>query len=123
MAKRALITPHKALDNVDLASNQTQAAPYTTIDNIDKIGVDIVWTGTSPVGEIFVEVAYLLPNSTIYTTWQALSFGASIAISGNAGNHLLCIQDPPFQKIRLRYAKTSGTGNLTATLFAASKGA
>ncbi len=123
MGRRNLIQPYKAFDAADMSADIAQASPYTTIDQTDKIGIILEWSGTAPVGTFFVDVSYLYPNTTIYSAWEALDFGSSIAISGNTGTHNISIQDAPFQKMRLRYVATSGTGALTATVFAANKGA
>jgi hypothetical protein len=106
-----------------MSGDLLQGEPYTTIDQVDKIGIVLDWNGSSPVGEFFVECSYLLPGTTDYTPWQALNFGNPIDISGNSGSHLLSIIDPPFQKMRLRYDRTSGSGSLTAVIYGASKGA
>lgn len=123
MGRRNLIQPYKVFNAADMSGNLTQAAPYTTIDQVDKIGIELEWAGTAPVGNFFVDVAYQYPNTLEFTTWIALDFGSSIAISGNSGQHIITINDPPFQKLRLRYVATSGTGTLTATVFGANKGA
>lgn len=123
MGRRQNVPAYKVFDTVDISINQTQIAPYTTIDAVDKIGIELDWNGTSPVGAFFVDVAYYYPKTATYSTFVPLDFGASIAISGNTGQHLLVIQDPPFDRIRLRYVKTSGTGTLTATLSCYGKGA
>lgn len=123
MGRRNLIQPYKVFSAGDMSGNLTQAAPYTTIDQVDKIGIELEWSGTSPVGEFFVDVAYQFQNTAEFTTWVPLDFGSSIAISGNSGQHIIFINDPPFQKIRLRYVRTSGIGSLTVTIFGANKGA
>lgn len=123
MAKRELLGPYKVFDAASMAGDLTQATPFSTIKGLDKVGLILEWTGTAPVGEFFVDVSYLIPGTTSYTAWQELDFGAPIAITGNSGNHHISIQDPPFEKMRLRYVRTSGTGSLTATEFGASKGA
>lgn len=124
MGRRQVIPPYKAFNAADMSGNLTQASPYTTIDQVDKVGILVEWAnGSSPVGVFYVDVAYLIPGTTSYTAWQALDFGNPVAISGNSGNHAIVINDPPFQKMRLRYVRTSGSGELTATLSASTKGA
>jgi len=123
VSHRNIIEPYKIFDNADMSANINQGLPYTTIDKIDRISIDLDWTGTAPVGELIVEVSYLIPRTTDYTPWRPLDFGSTIDITGNTGNHQIVIQDPPFQKIRISYVATSGTGNLTAVFYAMSKGA
>lgn len=123
MAKRGIIPPYRVFNAADLSGNLTQAAPFTTIDSIDKVGMILEWAGASPVGEFLIDVSYLIPGTTSFTAWQVLDFGSPIAITGNSGSHSISIQDPPFERMRLRYVRTSGTGTLTATVFGATKGA
>lgn len=123
MSRRNIIAPYKIFDSADMSANITQGAPYTTIDQVDKIGIDLDWTGTSPVGTFDVQVCYLIPGTNTYTTWRSLDFGSTVNITGNTGNHQFVILDPPFQKLRIKYTRTSGTGNLTAVLSAYNRGA
>jgi hypothetical protein len=123
MGRRNQIQPYNVFDAADMSADITQIAPFTTIDQVDKIGIQLEWSGAAPVGQFFVDVAYQLPNTTNFTSWQPLDFDLPIDISGASGNHNISIIDPPFQKMRLRYVFASGAGNLTATLFATGKGA
>lgn len=77
-----------------------------------------VWTGTSPVGTLSVEVsndysqnaAGVVVNPGDWTTLPSLS----LSITGNTGSAFLDIFQTGAFAIRLRYTRASGTGMLTA---------
>ena len=115
MGRKNVVKSYNSFDNVSLAANQT--SPVTDIAFKDNIGIIVDWSGTAPLGELIVE-ATNDDNEVDASnwTWVALDFGNTITINGATGNHLINISQAPFNKIRLRYARTSGTGNLTATM-------
>jgi hypothetical protein len=104
-----------ALDAVSMATDQTSAV--TDALNTDNIGLIVSWTGTAPVGELFIDVT----NDTDLVdaaawTWVPLTFSSNITITGNTGDHDISLNFLPFAKLRVRYARTSGTGTLTVKL-------
>lgn len=123
MGRRNLIGPFKVLNSVDISTDQLQSVP-STIDQIDRVEIEIEWTGSSPDGSITVECAYFDPKTLTYSTWETLNFGSTIAISGASGSHTLLMNEkPPGNKLRVRYTSVSGSGTLTATLLAYNVGA
>lgn len=119
MSRKNVIKSFKLLDSVDISTNQTQATP-TSVINMDKASIRVNWTGTSPVGELFVEARNTAEDADKAPAgdWFALDFGTAITISGNSGEHLIILNELPHNEIRLRYASTSGTGTLTAVITA-----
>lgn len=105
------------LNAVDLLSSQTSAA--TNTENVDKASIVLEWTGTAPVGEVTVEGRNFQnsANGPIASPWVTLDFD-TITISGASGSHQLLFVELPFTEIRLQYARTSGSGSLTAVLTA-----
>lgn len=99
------------IDSEDMSADITSDS--TDVTNTDNIGIIVSWTGTSPVGELFVQVSN--DNGTP-TTWVNLDFGAAINISGNSGSHDISINQLPYSKLRLFYNRTSGSGSLVARL-------
>ncbi len=101
------------LEAVDLSINHT--SEITDVQNLDNIGISVSWSGTSPIGELFVEVTNDTdkPDQASWI-WTQLDFGAPIAITGNTGSHLININQVPFTKMRLQYEAGSGIGQLTA---------
>jgi hypothetical protein len=84
----------------------------TTVTNLDNLGLVCSWSGTSPVGAIAIQA------SNDSSTWVALDFGSTIAISGNTGSHLINIKNIPYCYVRAVYTKTSGIGTLGLSITA-----
>lgn len=101
---------HKMLDAVSAGSNQTSEP--TSVLGMDKASIFVEWSaGTSPVGTITVEAR----NSPV-GTWYTLDFISTISVSGPSGSHQIYFTELPFQDIRIKYTRTSGTATLNATI-------
>lgn len=115
MSRKNVLQPFKLFDAVDVTTDQTSRD--SDISYLDNVGLIVEWSGASPIGVFYVECANVaLADSA--TNWQALDFGSQISITGNSGSHVININQNPFSKIRVRYATTSGSGTLTATIVA-----
>lgn len=107
-----------------VSGDMSQATITSSISNIqflDDIGIQLVWTGTSPVGTAAVEISIdhaqdSLGNVTVAGTWTALSAGT--AVSGNSGNIFFDVYGISAPWIRVKYTKTSGIGTLNSYLCA-----
>lgn len=108
-------------DNVSIAANQTSRS--TVVEQLDKAGIVLEWTGSSPVGTVSVEGRLGNDQTATNTDWHALDFGSTISISGSSGSHTLVLEELPWTELRIKYTATSGTGNLTATLLSKDIGA
>lgn len=95
----------------------------TAVKNSDNIGIQLVWTGSSPSGEVFIQTSNDYNEQLSTGTWTDLDFGTPILITGNSGSHLININLVPFAFVRLFYDRTSGTGTLVATLVMKTVGA
>lgn len=100
------------INGVSMAGNIT--SDPTNVQHSDNIGYLVSWTGTSPVGEIFVDVSN--DEASTPTTWKSLDFGSQITVSGNSGSHDININQLPFVQIRVRYVRSSGVGTLTVKM-------
>jgi len=123
MARRNL--NHKMLDNVDISTSQTQSSE-SNVENVDQAFVIIKWTGTAPVGAITFEGSNDNLNEIKKGTevWEELYMGlVPIDVTGNSGSHHIQFNSMPFKWLRIKYTSTSGIGNLTAHINAASLGA
>ena len=90
--------------------------PETSVKNLDQITYEVVWSGTSPIGTIAVE-------TQVKDVWQAIDL-PTIDVTGNSGSHLITINSAShFQKLRVVYNRTSGTGSMTVTIIGAVLGA
>lgn len=69
--------------------------------------VQLVFSGT-PTGTFTIEA------SVDGVNFNALDFGAAIEAAGAAGSHLIELADIGYDKLRVVYTRTSGTGTLEA---------
>lgn len=95
---------------LDLSANFESKA--INVKYLDNIGVDVSWLGSSPAGELFVEVSNS-ENEPVSADWRELDFGSAIGISGNSDNGLININQVPFNWVRFRYERVSGSGTMT----------
>lgn len=104
----------KLFNETDMSVNQT--SPIVYVPYLDNVGIVVSWAGTSPVGEVVVEVSNQQENPNESMIWGELDFGSPITITGNTGEHLISCNNVPFNAMRLKYKATSGVGDLTAIL-------
>lgn len=80
---------------------------------LDNYSVQSVWSGTTPVGTVTIEVSNdHQENGGVVTnagTWTAMTSPAQLAVSGNTGNGLQECNNRSFAWVRVNFAKTSGT--------------
>ena len=81
----------------------------------DNVGVQLVFTGT-PTGNFYVQ------GTIDGSTWTALDFGTIPTAAGAAGDHLLNMNNLPYQQIRVFYDRSSGTGTLDVYVMAKTVG-
>lgn len=99
----------------DMSGSITSSSVNTKF--LDNIGLLVEWTGSSPVGTLSIEVQ----NGS--SGWSALDFGTPIAVTGASGNLNININETPFEAMRVKYIRSSGTGAITVTLAAKTIGA
>lgn len=118
---------------VPIATNVSMGASSKSI-GIDinqehSWSIQVVWTG-APVGDFTVEVSNdIVPVAASSTNpvgpdpaanvvnWSMYT-GSTVAAGGADGNWMYISQLAPYRWVRLSYSRTSGTGTLSATLFA-----
>lgn len=116
---KKVLFPYPIMNNVSIATNQT--SDETNVAFMDYGIIDISWTGSSPVGNVNVEICKVQADKNIANKideWEALNFnnavgGENIPISGASGSHRVILNRMPSTKIRVKYIATSGTGNMT----------
>ena len=99
----------KLIDNSSLSSNFE--GNEIDVSEADYGSIHIEWSGVSPVGEIIVEA-----KSGEDDTYSQVDMGGPVTITGTSGDHQLIFNSLPFTKLKLRYSRTSGSGNLTAII-------
>jgi len=116
--RKNVIQPYKAIDAGDMSGDITQSPPTDAI-YLDNMCYHIVWSGSSPVGEIKVQVTNDDYDKTgVVPTWTDLDFGTTIGISGSSGSHILSVNQYPGKWVRIKYIRTSGSGTLNVKLVA-----
>lgn len=114
MGRKSVLEPYTMVAAGDMSAGIT--SPETSVKNLDQITYEVVWSGTSPVGEIQVQ-------TQVKDVWQAIAL-PTIGVSGNTGSHLITINSAShFQKLRVVYVRTSGTGSMTVNIIGAVLGA
>jgi Flp pilus assembly protein TadG len=119
MASRPIFSPFQCIVNGNMASNITSAV--TIIQNLSMLSYDISWAGSSPVGNIVVEVSNTYTQNADGTVrnpgnWTAITLSSSTSVSGNSGTGFIDIDAIASYAIRIRYVATSGSGTLNATI-------
>lgn len=116
MSRKSLLKPYKMLDSVDMSASQ-ESNP-TNVEGIDQSSIQVVWSGTSPVGEMKVFARNGKANA-----FYELDFDETLVVSGNSDSMFILINCAPFTDIKLQYVRTSGTGTMSATINGKSIGA
>lgn len=114
MALKNVIKPYHLLTDGDMSADVTSSAVNVTYT--DNIGIQLSWTGSSPVGNFYVQ------GTIDGSTWTALDFGTIPTAGGAAGDHLLNMNNLPYEQIRVFYDRTSGSGTLQAWVMAKTVG-
>jgi len=114
MSRKSILEPYSIVTAGDMSANIT--SPDTSVKNLDQITYEIVWSGIGVNGEIQVQ-------TQVKDVWQTIDLPV-IPVDVNAGNHLITINAAShFQKLRIVYNRTGGTGSMTVTIIGAVLGA
>lgn len=111
MALKNIIKPHHLMVDGDMSGNLTSDAVDVTYT--DNVGFQLTFTG-SPTGEFSCE------GTIDEVSWSALTFSSTPQATGSGDTHLLNVNQIPYKKLRVVYARTSGTGTLN--VYVMSKG-
>lgn len=115
LSSRPQFTPYPAITAGDMSGNIT--SKVTVIQKLSLISYSASWSGTSPVGELIAEVSndYTQDGQGVAQnagTWNILPLDVPALVSGNTGNGFIDIELNSGYALRIRYARTSGTGSL-----------
>lgn len=119
MASRPIFTPYSVITDGSMAGNLT--SKVTIIQNLSMVSYDISWSGTTPVGEITVQVSNTYSQNADGSvrnagTWHTLVLSDETLVSGNTGDGFIDVDANAAYAIRLIYTRTSGTGTLNVTI-------
>jgi hypothetical protein len=118
MSRKNTISAFPMLDQAD-ASSDVISLP-TDVKNLDNASIRVTWTGT-PIGTLTVQAQQEKSDTSAAqdaASWFDIDLGATIAIDANETDHQLIFTQLPFDKIRLSYTSTSGTGTISAKISA-----
>lgn len=87
------------------------------------ISYDISWDGSSPVGDMSIQVSNSYSTNADGSVrnpgnWTTVPLTALAPVSGNTGNGFIDIDASGAYAIRLVYTRTSGTGTMQAIISA-----
>ena len=118
MARKNVISAHPMLTDGDMTADLTSSS--TDIKNLDNASIRITWTTASnPVGEIKVQVLQEKDNTPFSDSdWFDLDLGSTITIDNSESEHQIIFTQLPFDKIRIKYVATSGTGVMNVKISA-----
>lgn len=128
MSSRPLMQPYPVigtLNNQNSGVSGNMAAPITSLatilTNTSIVSYAYIWTGTTPVGTIAVQVSndYSLNAAGQVSntgTWNTLPLSTTPVTSGSTGNGAIDIDTTGFYAIRTTYTPISGTGTLTCVI-------
>ena len=114
MARKSTSHSYSVITAGSMAGSLTSST--TNVAYTDNIGYHCVWTG-SPVGTITVEA------SIDGTNWDSLTLNPTISTGGAASSTLISLNQVPYEMLRVKYNRTSGTGTLNVVVMTKSVGA
>lgn len=125
MSTRPYIPSEPVIVNGSMALTLTSLV--TIIQRLSMISYSVLWSGSTPLGNIQVQVSNdysEYPDGSVHNagTWNPLPLAVSgteetsIPISGNTGNGFIDIDQLGGYAIRLQYLPTSGTGTLNVIM-------
>jgi len=87
---------------IDITSGVTTSSAMVDVSDCDKVAMQVVWSGTTPVGSVALEGSLDGVNfSTINSS--------TISVSGTTGNGILTIGSIAIPFVRATFTYTSGT--------------
>lgn len=120
MARKNTISAHPMIVDGDMSGDITSSV--TDVKNLDKAYIRVTWDiGGSPVGELQFEALQEKDSTSAANddaNWFTLDFGDTLTIDNSETEHQILFESLPFDKLRLKYNSTSGTGTLNAKITA-----
>lgn len=114
---RKLKIPHfQIFDNEDITTNPI--GKETVCDSLDRVFYNISWSSADILGQLYVEV-----NHDLNEPWTELDFGQPLVVDTTEIGHQILVEKLTAKYIRIRYAHTSGTGTISASIDGVTQGA
>ena len=123
MARKHVVASHKMIDSGDMSAsfNSTE----TDVKNLDSASIRVTWDiGGNPVGTLKIQALQKKDTEQSEDAdWFDVDFDATVTIDNTETEHQILFEILPFDKIRLRYERSSGTGTMNARITAKTTGA
>lgn len=107
------------VDPIKLATGGSLAADYSSpeivLDHIGMCAIQLVFTGT-PTGTFKLQCSNVVDtDQNTVNTWTDVADSSQAVIA--AGNHVWNFSDLGFNRMRVYYTRTSGTGSLDIRVY------
>lgn len=118
MARKNVVSAFPMITDGDMSSDIT--SEITDVKHLDVATIRLQWTTVgTPVGVVNIQA--LQEKDGITTSdadWFNVDLDAVIVIDNTESEHQILFEQLPFDKIRLKYNRTSGTGTMNAKISA-----
>lgn len=95
----------KIFDAGDMSGNLTSET--IPCERLDNVAVQLMWTGT-PTGDFFVDA-----RISEDAPWTELDLDPAVVAGGSASDWIMSFGQTPYSELRVRYVRSSGSGELT----------
>ncbi len=122
-SRKNRLVKYQNITSGNMAST-TVTSEVTNVEGLDNIGIQLNWSGSSPIGTFAVQVSAdyaqdYLGNVTNTGNWVALAISPAVAATGTSPDTaFIALNQVPAPWIRVVYTRTSGTGTLQGYLTA-----
>lgn len=111
--------PQSVITNGDMSGNLTSLV--SVIQQLVMASYSIIWTGTTPIGTISVEVSNDYSENVDGSvrnagTWTALPLSGPTPVAGNSDSGFIDIDANAGYALRLLYTRTSGIGTMNVIM-------
>lgn len=90
----------------------------TAIQFLDNVYYQIIWSGTSPVGVMEVQVSNSYDERLGTGSWDTVVLPVSPSVAANTGSISIDLNQLGAPWVRILYTRTSGVGTMSAYISA-----
>lgn len=124
MPRKNVVSAFKMIEDGDMSTEII--SNETDVKNLDTATVRVAWDiGGTPVGVLTIEALQEKDDTAAASdasNWFTVDIDATITIDNTETDHQILFKNLPFDKIRLKYTATSGTGTMNAKITAKQAG-
>lgn len=101
MSRKRVLTPYRLVTDGSLAADFYSPASVVSYD--DNVGYQVKYSG-DPTGQFYVQ------GTINGSDWEDLALNSDILVSATPGSFVINLNQIPYFQLRIRFARTSGTG-------------